>query len=622
MNAHVPALLGGLLNSLSIGAEPWVRNWLTPIWILGLGALAGLLAVAVMAALGWLLSRVPGISRFTENRTNRLIGGAVLAAILLAVCSPWLYGQLVERWANQAVATNRFADTMWVFLPAAVACFLAAVATVTLTSRRTLEELPLLFQEGPLFWISVSIGAFALFGILGTAVVRDPEAMLSSLTRWPELGRSEYNFTIPAPEGNQFDDAPEHSVTVALRRSELRSLEFQSNESLRISAFPNEEKANVATFDVSGGEPLNWRMSADPNGPFGDLDEITTLYARNLGDREATLKVIAQTAPATPQMLTVPIVGAAVVSLFLLFVVLWGTLPKLAAIAFATAKSEMNTPFYMILTVAGSFLLFLFLWLPYNTFGEDIKMLKFASLDVMLALALLQTIWSASSSVAEEVEGRTALTVLSKPVGRRDFILGKFLGISWIVLVMFMVFGTVTLLSVAYKPIFDAREGGKTPNRPDVVEPLGIMDASGEAAITQDEVNWQICFAEMAATIPAIVLVYFETVVLAAVSVAISTRLALVANFTICFAIYALGHLTPLLVQTSVVAEKFEAVIFMGQLIAAVLPLFEYFDVKAAIASGKAVQLGYVGAMLAYTALYSAIAMLLGLVLFEDRDLA
>jgi ABC-type transport system involved in multi-copper enzyme maturation permease subunit len=282
----------------------------------------------------------------------------------------------------------------------------------------------------------------------------------------------------------------------------------------------------------------------------------------------------------------------------------------------------MNTPFFMILTGGGAFLLFLFVWLPYNTFGEDIKMLKFTTLDAMLVIAMLQAVWSASSSIAEEVEGRTALTVLSKPVGRRDFIVGKFLGIAWLVMVMFVVFGSVTLLSVAYKPIFDAKEGGKSPDRPNVVDPLGIVDPARESGITADEVNWQICFAEMASSIPAILLVYCETLVMVAVSVAISTRLALVANVMICFSIYALGHLTPLLVQSAEVAERFEPVIFMGQLIAAVLPVLEYYDVKAAIAKGAPIQLAYVGATFVYTALYSTIAMLLALVLFEDRDLA
>jgi hypothetical protein len=630
MIAVAPSLLGGVLNNLTVRVDPWVSNWLTPIWILGLGALAGVLVVLLLWLVGFGLSRVKAISDLSENRTLRLIAGAVLAAVLLAIWSPWLMGQLQDRWAQQVqqeVATNRFVDVLSLFAPAAVACLVAGVALMVLVSRRTMEELPLLFQEGPLFWVTVAVLSFAAFGILGTVVVRDPEGMLDSLRRWPELGRQEYTYTIPAAEGDQFALAAEHEIPLSIRMEELRTLTFESRpESLTISPFPNAERSGTVPLDISGGDkPLTYRRIYNPQGPFGELEEIDTLYVRNLGDRDATLRIVAQTAPAIPEMLTVPIIAVGVVGVFLIFIALWGMLPKLAAIAFATAKSEMNTPFYMILTVVGAFLLFMFLWLPYNTFGEDIKMLKFAALGVMLMFALLQTIWSASSSVADEVDGRTALTVLSKPVGRRDFVLGKFFGISWLVMVMLVVFGSVTLLTVAYKPIFDAKEGGKAPVRPNVADPLGIVDVRDtglDTGLTQDEVTWQVCFAEMAATIPAIILIFFETVVMAAVAVAISTRLSLVPNFVICVSIFILGHLTPLMVQSAVVAERFEAVIFMGQLIAAVLPVLEYFNSEAAIAQGKAVQLSYVGATFVYTALYSTIAMLLALVLFEDRDLA
>ena len=619
-----PTLLGGFLNSLTVRVEPWVSNWLTPIWILGLGALAGLLTVAVLWLLGYGLSRIAPLSKFSENRTWRLIGGVVLGLVLVGLASPWIFASLQTQWKQDANA-NKLVDVLWAFLPAILAGIIAGWALVVLVSRRTMEELPLIVQEGPLFWISIAIGSFALFGVLGTVVIRDPEAMLDSLRRWPSLGSQEIVLNVPAIKGAEFSEPPEQAIELPtpLRRREVRTLTFFSTESLRISAISVEEAALAQPFDVSAGEESQpWIASSEPLGPFADRDEVGTYYIRNFGDQAATLKLNVVAGPAVPEMLTVPIIAAGIVGLFLMFIALWGLFPKLTAIAFATAKSEMNTPLFMLLTTVGAFSLFLFVWLPYNTFGEDIKMLKFAALDGMLFIALLQTIWSASSSVADEVEGRTALTVLSKPVGRRDFILGKFLGIAWLVMVMFTVFSAVTLLSVAYKPIYDVKEGGKAPERPNVADPLGLVGPSHLAAVREGEVTWENCHAEMASTIPAILLVYCETVVMAAVAVAISTRLALVANFTICFAIYALGHLTPLLVQSNAVAERFEAVIFMGQLIAAVLPVLEYFDVKAAIAKGSAIDLAYVGATLIYTLLYCTIAMLLALVLFEDRDLA
>jgi ABC-2 family transporter protein len=616
MNFIANPIIGGFLNQFTIRSESWVYNWLTPIWVLSLGALVGCLAVALLCGIGWLVSRITPVSKLAEHAQGRWVLGALLGLILLVLWYPHLSEQVDQRMLAQN-AGSHIVESLWMYLPAFCTTFLAGVAVVCLCSRKLQDELPLLMAEGPFFWTAVMIGMFAIYGIAGVIWVRDPDGMLESLARWPQTGRSQEEFVVIANSKE-----PEQQFAVRWRKAELRQLEFRSNESLRIAGYSLLEKGNPPSFDISGGEALSWTASKDVGNPFQNLDEITTLYARNLGNEDATLTIIKTTAPAIPEMLTVPVLAISVVGLFLTFVSLYALLPKLSAIALATAKSEMNTPFYIILTVVGAFLLFLFLWLPYNTFGEDIKMLKFTSLDIIRMLAMLQTIWSASASVADEVEGKTALTVLSKPVSRRDFILGKFVGIAWLVMVMFVVYGSVMLVSVAYKPVYDIREGGNVPDRPGVSDPLGLFDVTHETGLTAEEVNWHVCASEMVSSIPALVLVYFEVLVMAALSVAISTRLGLVANFTICLAIFALGHLTPLMVQSNVVAERFEAVIFVGQLISTILPGLDYFDSSPAIAQGKAIQIAYVGVTLLYTALYSVIAMLLALVFFEDRDLA
>jgi ABC-type transport system involved in multi-copper enzyme maturation permease subunit len=270
--------------------------------------------------------------------------------------------------------------------------------------------------------------------------------------------------------------------------------------------------------------------------------------------------------------------------------------PKMSAIALATCKSEMAQPLFVIILGLGAFALFVFLFIPYNTFGEDIKMLKDSGFSTIMILAIIHAVWAASKSVSEEIEGKTALTVLSKPVGRRAFVFGKFIGIVWSVAIIFVVLGVFFLILIAYKPIYDARESSK-------MAPL-----------------WQESYEAVILTVPGLVLAFMETVVLAAISVAISTRLPMLANFSICFAIYALGHLTPLLVQSSV--GNLPPVAFMGLFISAVLPMLEAFNIQAAVAAGQPVPYTYLGAAFLYCCLYSLVAMLLALFLFEDRDLA
>jgi hypothetical protein len=135
------------------------------------------------------------------------------------------------------------------------------------------------------------------------------------------------------------------------------------------------------------------------------------------------------------------------------------------------------------------------------------------------------------------------------------------------------------------------------------------------------EPSWQVCSAEVVGTVPGLVLAFMEAVVLAAVSVAISTRLPILPNLVICASIYALGHLGPLIVQSSAVGQN-EFVAFVGQFVALVLPMLDVFNIQAAVAGGKHVPLDYLAWALLYCALYSTVAMLFALILFEDRDLA
>jgi ABC-type transport system involved in multi-copper enzyme maturation permease subunit len=293
------------------------------------------------------------------------------------------------------------------------------------------------------------------------------------------------------------------------------------------------------------------------------------------------------------------LVGAAVALglLVLVYRLLLVLFPKVTAIALTTAKEAISQPLFWVILGIGAFLLVvIFPYLPYNTFGEDIKMVKDSGLVSIMLLAIIMALWTASVSISEEIEGRTALTLLSKPIGRRQFILGKFLGILVPVLLIFIVLGWLFLGSVSYKVVYDSRESGQ--QAPTIMQ----------------------CAREIDQISPGLVLAFLETVVLTAISVAISTRLPMLPNLIICATVYVVGHLVPLLVNSAV--GRFEIVRFMGQLIATVFPVLDHFNIQAAVATGKEVPLEYLGWAALYCVLYSTFALLFALLLFEDRDLA
>ena len=169
---------------------------------------------------------------------------------------------------------------------------------------------------------------------------------------------------------------------------------------------------------------------------------------------------------------------------------------------------------------------------------------------------------------------------------------------------------------IAAQKKFGARAKGIEFN-PEMVE-LSRKNAAREGAKV-DPVWWE-CADEMVTVVPGLALAFLETVVMAAIALAVSTRLGTVANLIICFAIYSLGHLVPLIVQSSV--GKFAIVRFTGRLFATLLPVLDHFTVEAAVVGGVPIPWDYLGWAALYAALYSAVAILLALVLFQHRDLA
>jgi len=272
-------------------------------------------------------------------------------------------------------------------------------------------------------------------------------------------------------------------------------------------------------------------------------------------------------------------------------------MPKIMAVASATAKEAINEPLFQVVLALGAFALVAFIFIPYNTFGEDVKMLKMCALDLIMFLSIIVAAWTASVSISEEIEGRTALTVLSKPIGRIQFIFGKFIGVVQSVSLLYLFLGALLFVVVSGKVVYDVRES------------------------SAPEALWPDCFAEIYGIAPGLLLAFFETMVITSISVAISTRLSMVPNLLISLSVYALGNLAPLLVQSKV-NDPYGIVHFVGQLLATVLPVLENFNLHSAIAAGIDVPFVYLAWALLYCLLYSAVAMLLALILFEDRDLA
>ncbi len=447
---------------------------LTPLWLLGIGMLAGLLLIGVFWGLLWGVDRV---------------------------------------WNNERL-------------------------------HRTTLEMWLSIREGVLFYVLIVAMVFGVIAILGTFSLRplkESAAILSSLPRLTQVGTREYSIDIPGtpPPANSDDIVipAVHKMPVNFWGNEVQSLTIDSTENISISQDPEAEMDTLASNNIKADEPFTWRRRPSAKSPFGDA-HVDELYIRNRGTDDAKVTVTVTSDVEYPEVRIIPVAAVGIFGLFLLYFLQATFMPRLSAIALATFKSEMAQPLFIIILILGVVLLLLSIYIPYNTFGEDIKMLKDSGLTFIRVLCIILAVWGASTTLADEIDGRTALTVLSKPVRRRSFVIGKFFGIGWTSALMFIILGSVLLAVVSYKMIYDARE------------------------TSQEVPTWQACYLEMASAVPGLCLAFMETMILAALSVAISTRLPMFANFMICFTVYVLGHLIPLISQAT--EGQFEIVKFVG----------------------------------------------------------
>lgn len=298
--------------------------------------------------------------------------------------------------------------------------------------------------------------------------------------------------------------------------------------------------------------------------------------------------------------------------------------PKGGAVSRAAFQEGVRQPMFWLLTILGSLAMVFSIVIPYFTFGEDTKMVKEITYALTMMFPALFGVIAASISVTEEIEGRTAVTLLSKPVLRREFLLGKFSGITLAAgfTTMFM---SWVLVWVVFAKIHYDHQPGLTPLPPDPRWLTDLVHATHGRTISGDLMRGVgLWISDCGEALPGLVIGFGQVMTLVAVSVALATRLPMVVNLAMCLVVYLLGHLAPILTEVS--RPIGGLVRFVAQLFEMLLPGLAMFDVSTAIIREVPLDTNdytiYTLNVALYALIYTGIAMLAGLILFEDRDVA
>jgi len=212
-------------------------------------------------------------------------------------------------------------------------------------------------------------------------------------------------------------------------------------------------------------------------------------------------------------------------------------------------------------------------------------------------------------------------------VSRREFLLGKYVGILMAALLMFGFLGWYFEGALLYKNFLDRVD--PTPQPEWISTAISYAPAGPMADFLQGIGFWT---DHMLGTLPGLVLAFSQVMVLVAIAVTLATRVPMVVNLSTVLVVFVLSHLTPVLVAVGKQAKArdpgpvAQLLGFVSNLFDVLLPDLEAFRISPTLLSDNPLQprefILYLASVTFYGVLYSVIVLLLGLILFEDRDLA
>lgn len=230
--------------------------------------------------------------------------------------------------------------------------------------------------------------------------------------------------------------------------------------------------------------------------------------------------------------------------------------------------------FVVLLTVASVFL-------GAASAAQDTKIIVDLGLSASLLFGVFIAVFVGVGLVYKEIERRTLYAIFSKPVGRGEFLLGKYLGLCLTLAINVAVMGLAVSLAVLYAT------GGQTS--------LAVR-------------LW-----------PAVALIYMELAILTGVALLFSSFSSPILSAFATFAVFVIGHFSGDLKDFAAVLDARAATATFTTLYY-LLPNLSNFAYITPAAYGLVPPASHLASALAYTVVYVAVLLAGATLIFRHRD--
>jgi len=251
-------------------------------------------------------------------------------------------------------------------------------------------------------------------------------------------------------------------------------------------------------------------------------------------------------------------------------------------------KILYNLLIFTLIVIAASVLL------GRLTIGQDQRVIKDVGLAAMSLFGVLIATFVGTSLVHKEIGKKTIYTIISKPIHRYEFILGKYCGLLLTIFVNLVIMTVVLLLVLMLHSLLFSHQLVSGP------EPIGYVSL-----------------------LKAIALIFLELMLITSVAILFSTISSGSSSLSVFFtlAVYVIGHLTVDLKELGA-ASKSSLIKGLSSFCYYILPNLDNFNIRAEMVRDLSVSGRFISYAIVYGMLYMAAVLLISILSMERKEFA
>lgn len=251
---------------------------------------------------------------------------------------------------------------------------------------------------------------------------------------------------------------------------------------------------------------------------------------------------------------------------------------RISAIAINTFREAVRDKILYVLVIFGLLLIVASQVLSPITLGQQEKIIKDIGLASISIFGVLIILFVGTGLLYKELDKRTIYTIISKPIYRYQFILGKYFGLLLTLLSIVLIMTLIFYLFLWF---------------------------------SSSQPNWYL--------LVAILLIYMKLAVVTALAIMFSVVSSPTLSATFTFIIYFVGHVSSDMLYFT---EKIESALAQNILTVFyyALPNLDYFNIKREVVHNITFDPSFYGFAVLYGLCYILAALAVSIMVFERKD--